>query len=55
MSRRFGATVPMLASTAALVGLSLALAVFAGPLLELCQRAAADLLSPSAYISAVLS
>ncbi|HRW36376.1 MAG: Na+/H+ antiporter subunit D [Acidimicrobiales bacterium] len=54
MSRRYGATAPMLASTAALVVLSLALAVFAGPLLELCQRAAADLLSPTAYISAVL-
>ena len=32
----------------------LALAVVAGPLLDLCGRAAADLLDPSAYISAVL-
>ena len=55
MSVRHGGTAPMLASTGALVLGSLALALFAGPLFELCQRAAADLLDPSAYISAVLS
>jgi multicomponent Na+:H+ antiporter subunit D len=53
-SARLGGTLPMLASTAALVVGSLALAVVAGPLLDLCGRAAADLLDPSAYISAVL-
>lgn len=51
---RHGGTVPMLASTAALVVGSLALALLAGPLLDLCQRAAADLLAPQAYIDAVL-
>ncbi len=51
---RWGGTVPMLASTAVLVAASLALAVLAGPLLDLCQRAAAELLDPTAYIKAVL-
>jgi multicomponent Na+:H+ antiporter subunit D len=51
---RFGATAPMLGSTMALVAGSLALAVLAGPLLALCQRAASGLLDPSAYIKAVL-
>ncbi|MCU0311413.1 MAG: Na+/H+ antiporter subunit D [Acidimicrobiales bacterium] len=41
-------------ATIALVGLTLAIAVFAGPLYDLCQRAAEDLLDPSAYVSAVL-
>ncbi|WP_426571409.1 proton-conducting transporter membrane subunit [Aquihabitans sp. McL0605] len=54
MSLRHGGTVPMLASTGALVLGSLALAVFAGPLFGLCDRAAVDLLDPSAYIQAVL-
>ena len=54
MSARYGGTLPMLASTAALVVGSLALALFAGPLFELCERAAADLLDPSAYLQAVL-
>ena len=44
----------MLGATAALVVGSLALAVFAGPLFEVCQRAAAELLDPSAYIRVVL-
>jgi multicomponent Na+:H+ antiporter subunit D len=51
---RFGGTVPMLGATAALVVASLAFAVLAGPLLDLCQRAAVELLEPSAYIRAVL-
>jgi len=53
-SARLGGTTPMLASTGALVLGSLALAVFAGPLFALCERAAADLLDPSAYIQVVL-
>jgi formate hydrogenlyase subunit 3/multisubunit Na+/H+ antiporter MnhD subunit len=44
----------MLASTAVLVGVSIALAVVAGPLYALCERASADLLHPSAYVKAVL-
>ena len=54
VSVRHGATVPMLGATIALVLGSLALAVLAGPLLDLCQRAAAGLLDPSAYIRVVL-
>jgi multicomponent Na+:H+ antiporter subunit D len=54
VSARYGGTWPMLASAGALVAGSLALAVFAGPLFALCQRAAADLLDPSAYVAAVL-
>ncbi len=53
-TERHGGTVPMLGATAALVVGSLALALFAGPLLELCQRAATDLLHPTAYVDAVL-
>jgi multicomponent Na+:H+ antiporter subunit D len=53
-SLRHGGTVPMLAATGALVVGSLALAVVAGPLYALCERAAADLLDPAAYIKAVL-
>ena len=52
-----GATkVPVLmtAATVFVVGLSLALMVFAGPLYELAERAAADLLDPQGYIDAVL-
>lgn len=41
-------------STAALVGVTVAIAVFAGPLYELCERAARDLLDPSGYVQAVL-
>ncbi len=54
VTRRHGGTVPMLASTGALVVGTLALAVLAGPLVELSQRAAADLLEPGAYLDAVL-
>jgi multicomponent Na+:H+ antiporter subunit D len=44
----------MVAATIALAGVSLAIAVAAGPLLRLCERAAVDLLDPSAYLDAVL-
>ena len=44
----------MNAATIALVGLTLAIAVFAGPIYELCVRAAEDLLDPTAYVNAVL-
>ena len=44
----------MRAATAALVVLGLAVALFAGPLYGLSERAAADLLAPSAYRTAVL-
>lgn len=54
VSVRYGGTWPMLASTGALVVGTIALAVLAGPLYALCERAAADLLDPSAYIQAVL-
>jgi multicomponent Na+:H+ antiporter subunit D len=54
VSQRYGGTFPMLASTAVLVGVSIALAVVAGPLYALCERASADLLHPSAYVKAVL-
>jgi multicomponent Na+:H+ antiporter subunit D len=53
-TERYGGTTPMLVSTAALVAASIALAVLAGPLFDLCQRAAADLLEPSAYVHQVL-
>jgi multicomponent Na+:H+ antiporter subunit D len=53
-TERHGGTVPMLGATIALVVGSLALALLAGPLLDLCQEAAADLLAPDAYIDAVL-
>jgi multicomponent Na+:H+ antiporter subunit D len=44
----------MTGSTAALVGLTVAIALFAGPLYELSERAASDLLDPSGYVQAVL-
>ena len=49
--------VPMLmtAATVVVVGLSLALLVFAGPLYDLAERAATDLLNPQRYIDAVLA
>jgi multicomponent Na+:H+ antiporter subunit D len=48
--------VPMLmtAVTVVVVGLSVALLVFAGPLYDLAERAATDLLNPQGYIDAVL-
>jgi multicomponent Na+:H+ antiporter subunit D len=44
----------MNAATIALVGVTIAIAVFAGPLYELCERAAEGLLDPTAYVNAVL-
>jgi multicomponent Na+:H+ antiporter subunit D len=43
----------MLGATIALIVLSLAYTVWAGPIAEYTQRAAAELLDPNAYISAV--
>jgi len=54
MTRRCGGSGLMLVSTAGLVLGSLALAAFGGPVFAYCQRAAADLLSPSAYVRVVL-
>ena len=53
-SRLHGGTWTMLGATGALVVGSLVLAVWAGPLYELCQRAAEDLLEPTEYIRAVM-
>lgn len=44
----------MIGATAATVALSLAIALWAGPLYDLAERAAADLLDPAAYIDEVL-
>jgi multicomponent Na+:H+ antiporter subunit D len=44
----------MLAATAALVLLSLSIAVWAGPVFDLATRAAADLLDPASYVRGVL-
>jgi multicomponent Na+:H+ antiporter subunit D len=44
----------MTGATAGLVGLTLGIAVFAQPLYELSERAAIDLLDPSAYVDVVL-
>ena len=44
----------MTGSTVALVGLSVAIAVWAGPLYELSERAAADLIDPGSYVRTVL-
>lgn len=44
----------MQASTIGLVGLTIAIAVFAGPIYELCERAATELLDPTPYVQAVL-
>ena len=51
---RFGGPALMILPTSALTALSIAIAVFAGPLYDLCRRAAVDLLDPTAYIQAVL-
>ena len=40
--------------TAGVIGLTLAIALFAGPLYRLCERAAADATDPLSYLSAVL-
>jgi multicomponent Na+:H+ antiporter subunit D len=44
----------MVGSTASLVVMSLAIAVAAGPLYDLSERAAADLIDPTNYVEAVL-
>jgi multicomponent Na+:H+ antiporter subunit D len=51
---RLGGPALMVLPTVALTALGLAIAVAAGPLYELSERAAVDLLDPSAYIRAVL-
>jgi multicomponent Na+:H+ antiporter subunit D len=53
-STRAGGTRLMMGATAFLAGLSIAIAVAAGPLWALSERAAADLLDPQNYVSAVL-
>jgi multicomponent Na+:H+ antiporter subunit D len=44
----------MVGATVVLAGLSVAAAIGAGPLYELCTRAAADLMAPERYVEAVL-
>ncbi len=44
----------MIATTAAMVVLSVALTVVAGPLLEISAEAARNVIDPSAYIEAVM-
>jgi multicomponent Na+:H+ antiporter subunit D len=44
----------MVGSTVVLAGLSVAAAVLAGPLYDLCARTAADLMAPTRYVEAVL-
>ena len=44
----------MTGSTIALVGVTVAIALFAGPIYDLCHRAADGLLHPAAYVDAVL-
>ncbi|MEO5899860.1 MAG: Na+/H+ antiporter subunit D [Ilumatobacteraceae bacterium] len=51
---RLGGPPLMIIPTAALFTIGLGVAVAAGPLLRLCERAAAALLEPHAYIQAVL-
>ena len=54
-AERLGTPALMNGATVALVGVTLAIALFGGPLYELCQRAAQDLLDPSAYVAAVFA
>lgn len=51
---RAGGPLWMLIPTGALVLVTVALSVWAGPLIDLCTRAAHDLIDPTAYVSAVL-
>ncbi len=51
---RLGGPVLMIAPTAALGVLSVVIALFAGPLYGLSERAAADLLEPARYVAAVM-
>jgi multicomponent Na+:H+ antiporter subunit D len=50
-----GGPVLMVAPTAALVVITIAMGIFAGPFLELTTRAAGDLLDPTPYLDAVAS
>jgi len=54
VAARVAVPLPMLAATVALVALSLAIAVFAGPLWDFSQSAASELLDPSGYVRAVM-
>ncbi len=49
-----GGPLLMVAPTAALAALTLAIGLAAGPLYDFCLRAAQDLLDPSAYVTEVL-
>ncbi|HEY6531048.1 MAG TPA: Na+/H+ antiporter subunit D [Acidimicrobiales bacterium] len=51
---RLRAPILMTGSTIVLVGVTVAIAVFAGPIYDLCHRAADSLLHPAAYVDAVL-
>jgi multicomponent Na+:H+ antiporter subunit D len=44
----------LVAATAAMVAVTLLVAVFAGPIMALCGRAGAELANPSAYVESVL-
>jgi multicomponent Na+:H+ antiporter subunit D len=51
---RFGGPPMMVVPTIVLVAVTVAIGVAAGPLLELSERAAADLVDPSTYVRVVL-
>jgi multicomponent Na+:H+ antiporter subunit D len=51
---RLGGPPLMVVPTIVLVGLTVAVGIAAGPLFELSERAAADLLDPSLYVERVL-
>ena len=51
---RFGSPIGMLGATGALAAVSLALAIWAGPIYDVTERAAEDLLDPRGYVEAVM-
>jgi multicomponent Na+:H+ antiporter subunit D len=51
---RLGAPATMVAATAGVAGVTLAIAVFIGPLWDLCLRAGEGLIDPAPYLQAVL-
>ncbi|MEG3599436.1 MAG: Na+/H+ antiporter subunit D, partial [Actinomycetota bacterium] len=51
---RFGGPPLMVLATLSLVAISISFSIWAGPIHELSQRAAEDLLNPAGYIRAVL-
>jgi multicomponent Na+:H+ antiporter subunit D len=51
---RLGGPALMILPTAALAAISLAIALWAGPLYDLSERAAIDVLQPASYVRAVL-